>query len=402
MYSALYKNSLKTKEYRYNEVASGFIGSTSKVKRDFLPKPPQLNAPEPPSMPGSRRTNGVAYNYFDISPVIPAYVGLLGYDAFTAFVQRYYDWLYTSNPGANDNYGSGYFLITEDLFKLTDIDKIVKNDENDEEFIPNEETRRTLLELIVSEYADGFDGVFSDYGEAELTNFVKDIRSEFYIKKGTKDSLKYYFSKLYGPGYVPHIDEPKKYILRTDGGVPEFANLERTSRKTLVTEPSLGLNELVLQDSYWYQDYSYLLNVEGLLGSFEMNDDQQTAYLNLAHPTGMKVFFNVTNEDYIPPEDFDGEFGAREQTIIGNYHPYRLSDTTSLPATAGCTFDLEGDDVTHPAFAHPGWSSEIVANQIIGNINIGSFFFLFPADSSPNTGLSASFDPDESPCDSGD
>ena len=220
MYSALYKNSLKTKEYRYNEVVSTFIGATSRVKRDFLPKPPQLNAPEPPKMPGSQRTNGVAYNYFDISPVIPAYVGLLGYDAFTAFVQRYYDWLYTSNPGANDNYGSGYFLITEDLFKLTDIDKIVKNDENDEEFIPDEETRRTLLELIVSEYADGFDGVFSNYGEAELTNFVKDIRSEFYIKKGTKDSLKYYFSKLYGPGYVPRIDEPKKYILRTDGGVP--------------------------------------------------------------------------------------------------------------------------------------------------------------------------------------
>jgi len=400
MYSHIFKNTPKNKEYRYNEIVSNFFGTTSKVKRDYLPKQPQLNAPEPPVMPGTLRQNGVAYNYFDVSPVIPAYIGLLGYNDFVAFVQRYYDWVYTSNPSENtdtqgNEYGSGYFTTTEDLFKLIDVDKISRTGTNDEEYIANEDLRKQILNLLLSQYAEGFGEKLTSVisqSEKQISKFLSGIREEFYIKKGNLESIIYYFKTLYGQ--TPEVDEPKKYILRLDGGVPEFASLETTDRSLLVSEPTLGLGELVIQDSYWYQDYSYLLNV----GADRIDDADQRRYLELAHPLGMKVFFNVTNEDYIPPDDFDGEFGARENSILGNYHPYNLTMTSGLTYTTGCTFDLDSDGSSLPTFNHPSWSSEIVSGQSFGNINIGKFFFLFPADESPNIGLPATLTPGSGVC----
>ena len=400
MYSHIFKNTPKNKEYRYNEIVSNFLGTTSKVKRDYLPKQPQLNAPEPPVMPGTLRQNGVAYNYFDISPVIPAYIGLLGYNDFVSFVQRYYDWLYTSNPSENtdtkgNEYGSGYFTTTEDLFKLIDVDKISRTGTNDEEYIADEDLRKQILNLLLSQYAEGFGEKLTSVisqSEKQISKFLSGIREEFYIKKGNLESIIYYFKTLYGQ--TPEVDEPKKYILRLDGGVPEFASLETTDRNLLVSEPTLGLGELVIQDSYWYQDYSYLLNV----GGDRIDDPDQRRYLELAHPLGMKVFFNVTNEDYIPPDDFDGEFGAREISILGNYHPYNLTMTSGLTYTTGCTFDLDSNGTSFPTFAHPSWSSEIFSGESFGNINIGKFFLLFPVEESPNIGLPATLTPGSGVC----
>ena len=156
------------------------------------------------------------------------------------------------------------------------------------------------------------------------------------------------------------------------------------------------MGQAVFQDSYWYQDYSYLLSVSTALGeavgldlTYDLDEVEQEIYSELAHPAGIKVFFNTTNDDYVPPPDFEGEFGAKETTILGHYNAYRLFDQTGLTYTAGCTLDLDGDGTSLPTPAHPGWSNDIPvegsAAAAFGNINIGSFFFLAPAENSPNT-----------------
>ncbi len=394
MFGAIFKNSAKNKEYRFNEISSTYLNGFSLADREFLPRSPE-NAPSVFEPLGSQRVAGVSNAYYNIYPALPAYLSLLGYTDFISLVTEYYDWVYTSNT--TDSLGSGYFLTSEDVYRLLDIDSIAKTSDDDEDFIRDRETRRNILSLIAKQYAEGLETYWNDQsnpiGEEQLIQFISGIRENFYQKKTNKAALDYYFKTLFEvAGASVIIDEPKKYILRTDGGIPEFA--PSASGNLLISDQPLG--QAVFQDSYWYQDYSYLLSVSTSLGetigldlTYDLDQVEQEIYSELAHPAGIKVFFNTTNDDYVPPPDFEGEFGARETTILGHYLPYRVSDQTGLTYTSGCTYDLDGDGTSLTTHAHPGWSDDIViegsAASAFGNINIGSFFFLAPAENSPNT-----------------
>ncbi len=394
MFGAIFKNSAKNKEYRFNEISSTYLNGFSLADREFLPRSPE-NAPSVFEPLGSQRVAGVSNAYYNIYPALPAYLSLLGYTDFISLVTEYYDWVYTSNT--TDSLGSGYFLTSEDVYRLLDIDSIAKTSDDDEDFIRDKETRKNILSLIAKQYAEGLETYWNDQsnpiGEEQLIQFISGIRENFYQKKTNKAALDYYFKTLFEvAGASVIIDEPKKYILRTDGGIPEFA--PSASGNLLISDQPLG--QAVFQDSYWYQDYSYLLSVSTSLGetvgldlTYDLDEVEQEIYSELAHPAGIKVFFNTTNDDYVPPPDFEGEFGARETTILGHYLPYRVSDQTGLTYTSGCTYDLDGDGTSLTTHAHPGWSDDIPiegpAAAAFGNINIGSFFFLAPAENSPNT-----------------
>ena len=301
------------------------------------------------------------------------------------------------NSNTTNSQRSGYFLTSEDVYRLLDINSIAKTSTDDRDFIYDKKLRKDILSLIASQYAEGLETYWNDPSnpitEDQLIQFISGIRENFYQKKTNKAALDYYFRTLFEVvGASVIVDEPKKYILRTDGGIPEFA--PSASGNLLISDQPLG--QAVFQDSYWYQDYSYLLSVSTALGeavgldlTYDLDEVEQEIYSELAHPAGIKVFFNTTNDDYVPPPDFEGEFGAKETTILGHYNAYRLFDQTGLTYTAGCTLDLDGDGTSLTTHAHPGWSDDIPiegsAASAFGNINIGSFFFLAPAENSPNT-----------------
>lgn len=398
--SYLSRSTSKSKEYRYNDIVSNYDISYSNTLKKFLPRA-LPDGPEAPFQFSSEKVNGVSYNTYNYSVSLPVYLSLLGYTDFIAFVQRYYNWLYTSNPAADNGFGSGYFIETSDIYRLIDIDKVSFVDadkdgvDDDGDFIADEELRKSILQLITSQFAEGLETQLNREEESGLIDFLKEVRNEFYIKKTNKAAIDWYFSKLYPTSnFRAIVTEPKTEILRLDGGRPPFSQ----AINDILLDSKIRLGSKVLQDSEWYQDYSYLLKIErtDIDTPIDINEE---LYLNAAHPAGIKVIFNVTNEDYIPPDDFDGEFGQREITKIGNYNPYRVNDFDSVTgSTSGCGMTLAAGDNPLPSFAHPGWSENIPVGAAFGNINIGTFFFLSPAENSPNAGLSAEYKESESPC----
>ena len=366
------------------------------------------------------------------------------------FVQSYYDWLYSSQ-----GYGFGRYELGEIPFlTLVDID----------------ETPVQYLERFSYSYTTGFSQQeISQFNEdlvpsEFLRNFIKGIRDNFYQKKGTESSYEYFFRSLYG---VEQFDEnwieyPKKFVLRLNGGAPYGYVPARDDIGGLVWEPGLGwveaqdaplgsgldydvlrdlsysvLNVHVIQDSNWYQDFSYLIKTEVV--DPETGEPLYSNLLkDLVHPAGLKVFYEVTLEDYIPPVTYEEDFQVCEEPMVGNYFPYRLSDTTGFTACLGCSgsnylydgegyeygldnshpngvnldgkFGFTGATFNMPTHKFPNWSRGIScdfvegendgyvqgANQqdpfcvgvgSIGNIYIGDFVFMCNANESPNLGL---------------
>ena len=123
MYGSLLKSITKNKEYRYNDIVSAYDTRYSDSVKKFLPKA-LPDGPESPRLFSTDRVGGVAYNSFNASPVLPAYLTILGYTDFISFIERYYNWLFTSSPENDKGFGSGYYTDTDDIYKLIDIDRV--------------------------------------------------------------------------------------------------------------------------------------------------------------------------------------------------------------------------------------------------------------------------------------
>ena len=357
------------------------------------------------------------------------------------FVQSYYDWLYSSQ-----GYGFGRYEIgTIPFLKLIDIDQ----------------TPREYLKHFTFTYAPGFNNQqifqFSGSGTSSefIRNFIKGIRDNFYQKKGTESSYEYFFRTLYG---VEEFDEhwieyPKKYILRLNGGKPfGYAGIqgvpplvwENGGGWQSAPEEDIGsgvdydtlqdlsysvLNVHVIQDSNWYQDYSYIIKTETV--DPETGEPVYSDTLKeLVHPAGLKAFYEVSLEDYIPPTTYEEDFQVCEEPMVGNYFPFRLSSTTGFTACVGCSgsnYKYDGEGYDHgldnshpngvnlagnfgftgatfnmPTHKFPDWargiscgiptgqnSSDVFCSGVsdFGNIYIGDFVFLCNANESPNLGL---------------
>ena len=171
---------------------------------------------------------------------------------------------------------------------------------------------------------------------------------------------------------------------------------------------------------------------------------------SLLHPAGIQGFFEKTETDYIPPDDYDGGWGVCESPRLGNYFPYRMKSDATIAQCFGCNSDTDkGSGFTYagytgmymnippsglsggasgwgftygdgwamagdgsipaefemPTFAYPFWAdgitSDINHRVPFENIYIGDFVYLCPIEDSPNlgiTGCTAYSDVDAGPC----
>jgi len=374
------------------------------------------------------------------------------------FIQSYYDWLY--NKG-------GYELSTT-TFHTVGLRRLLDIDETPVEF----------LKHFTYTYASGFPewyiGLTAGPGGTDtspfIRTFIKNVRQGLYQRKSSEEAYRYFFESLFDAPEIS-IAYPKKWTLRLNGG--RFSNQGEEWAINVVPggggtgsydaptdwepghpdHPHMHMNlggsylngPYKIQDSYWYQDYSYLLKtgvdvVDPETGLPVYFDVLQT----LLHPAGLKGFWEKTEADYIPPDDYDGGFQDCESPKLGNYFPYKMTGNVDYVPCIGCsgsghtyagytafveglpTFGSTGwtygdawstagpgsislggyggDAFDIPTFAFPHWSDGICGDNSIGgfgNIYIGDFMYLCPINISPNlgvTGCTAYEDTNAGPC----
>ena len=338
---------------------------------------------------------------YDITDQIPLWViyekleresnGISGLSVFD-FLQKYYDWLY-----CDESQGAQYQL-SKNLLDLIDIDR----------------TRSAFLQRLAGIYADGFNSSFMQENggvilEENLRKFLKGIRKNFYLKKTTEDGIRYFFMTLFGieEGDIS-IQVPKANLLRLNGG--KFYNSDFIfSGGTGSYEERLDLagsylNGSRIQDSNWFQDWSYLLKV-GL-----DSNSYKDIYKSLAHPAGLKVIYEKELADYQGPLDNEDIVDICDYPILRNYAGYGITFdyagySTGLYIANGWT-SVDGftpigitystycanngnTGFSGPTHLFPNWTSQ-PSVTIFGDININTMLQLcYPSDlGSPNAGAS--------------
>jgi hypothetical protein len=350
---------------------------------------------------------------------------------FVNFVQNYYDWLYTK---------SGYELSASGLFHNSGMGEMI-----DVEYSPV-----GFLDKFIFSYAPGLSTHTIENQETNtskrIRSLITNIRTNLYQKKSNEEAFRYFFSSLFGvAGSDVTISYPKTNIMRLNGG--RFAEWPSEGYSTGYYELTRNLGgsflngDFKIQDSYWYQDFSYLIKA-----GIDVVDDNTGLPVyyedlnNMLHPAGLKGFFEKGVHDYIPPDDHEGGLSHGEQTRLSNYFPYRLHyDVNMIGQTgiacvgcSGSTYEYDGptayigstwasgsssgsfggttggwtlDNVWSmigggaitgswgetghgsPTHYFPDWNTDIPAGSTFGSIYIGAFVYLYPSENSPNVGL---------------
>jgi len=299
--------------------------------------------------------------YIDIRHLFPRYILRRSESSsptnyLVKFTQAYYDWLY--------NFG-GYRLFSLPLHSIA-ISELLDIDHTPDNF----------LKHFIYTYASGFpdwylSGITTDappgvtgeshFATSGVRTFIKNIRQSFYQRKSTEDAYRYFFQSLYGADQDAEFYYPKTDIFRLNGGrfdgqyvyghITGMPGKEARPFNWLTDEevdtpwstydilPSSTLNgRWRFQDSYWFQEYSYVVK-----GHIPFTDSETglpiyfDALYEMLHPAGMKGFWEKTEDDYIPPDDFDGGFNFCESPKLENYFGYRMDDTTSPGKCMGCS-----------------------------------------------------------------
>jgi hypothetical protein len=303
------------------------------------------------------------------------------------FLQKYYDWLYCDSPSGSE-YGLGKRLLD-----LIDIDR----------------TRNEFVKRLATVYADGIpSNAYSDVGGKitidNVRKFIHNIRKNFYHKKTTLDGIRYFFKVLFDiDSENITVTYPKKHLLRLNGGRffdERFAFPGGTGTyETLQNLSGSCLNFSRIQDSNFFQDYSYLLKV-GIKSSY-----YKDTYKALAHPAGLKVIYEKTLEDYAGPQTDYDSFKICERSYLRSYSPYNIfTEYTTpigevdgisyfgLPYCTGCT---SYGIFNAPTNAHPNWAQNAeVTGFNFKDIKLKNFFDICYDNeviTSPNRGLSCFF-----------
>ena len=258
------------------------------------------------------------------------------------FTQSYYDWLY--------NFG-GYRLFALPFHSIA-ISELLDIDETPDDF----------LKHFIYTYASGFPDWYIGATEADegsegdddvgqqppptpsgklpddintagnVRTFIKNIRQSFYQRKSTEDAYRYFFSSLFGANQETLFYYPKTDIFRLNGGRFGGNYVYGHFGDSRLNYPQR------IQDSYWFQEYSYVVK-----GHIPYTDPETglpiyfEALHEMLHPAGMKGFWEKTEDDYIPPDDFDGGFNFCESPKLENYFGYRMNDDATLRFCAGCS-----------------------------------------------------------------
>ena len=274
--------------------------------------------------------------------------------------QQYYNWLYSKN-------GSGYIL--DDRFSdVYDIDNC-----------PDE-----LVPKYLRNYVPLSDEIIEILDTDNIREFVSNVRGRFISQKGNKISAGYLFTTLFGATevQVSLVDNATTEVIVffQDRNMPSTDEFEKmiSLYKDLVHPVGVGLN---ISAAPVNQDGTTARLLGGGSGGFSGNIPQFTAWEELTYGDGA----------------YDGTGTGEEISIVGNYFSYTLEDTTSIPATAGCSGSTLHGGITGGAtgntytnmttFAFPDWSTAVsIAGTSFGLINIYDFAHLSAAsgNTSPN------------------
>ena len=326
------------------------------------------------------------------------------------FIQSYYDWLYDK---------SGYELSTT-TFSNVGLRRLIDIDETPVEF----------LKLFATTYASGFPEWFvgatanidgSSTG-LYVRKFIKNIRRGLYQRKSTEEAYEYFFESLFDNPDI-EMSYPKTNVLRLNGGA--FGDIPSNNQ-------DMGGSYLngpyKIQDSDWYQDFSYLVKagvsiVDPKTGLPIYYDALQS----ILHPAGLKGFFEKSEQDYIPDDSYEGGIDICEDPALKNYFPYRMDSSSTIEICVGCsggatfagyqgptamTLGFEGGSLgiegtvgwtygdgwatvgggsitvedVGPTHAHPSWTENISVTDF-ENIHISDIVYLCPTENSPNLGI---------------
>lgn len=123
---------------------------------------------------------------------------------------------------------------------------------------------------------------------------------------------------------------PKAFTLSTENG----------STSNYSGDKNLLNTTTVLQDSYYYQDYSYVIR-----GS-NSHDDWKPYFNKLVHPAGMAVFGEV---DYFTESEANNKLG-NTTLVDGSINNTSVAISTELATTSGLIYDVDNGSSTTTLF----------------------------------------------------
>jgi len=242
-----------------------------------------------------------------------------GEQYLVSFLQAYYNWMYCGFKKEDIN------LTPYDIEELLNIDSVP--------------------DIFLNEYVKAYapfitPAAISPQDRQNLRKFLRSIKTDFLINKGTENSYRYLLKILFNVSNVT-IDYPKKYLMRMNGGKYIDLSWDISGATGIIdlptgfdpdapvdssgiiaggvgyntnTRPNLfgaALNEAVLPDDYFWQEYSYLLTSDA-------PNTGAVTYKNTllagAHPAGMLGFF----EQYVPLDDTDSGADNNGDGVVTN------------------------------------------------------------------------------------
>ena len=332
--------------------------------------------------------------YLDISTQIPYWVVIekeeKGGEALTVFdfIQKYYDWLYCEEVCGGSDY-----LLENKLLDIIDIEKTKQS------------YRKRLYYSYFPEYRDGEE---LSTGDAVVTDdtiakFVKGIKLKFYLKKGSLESLKYFFKSLFSLENV-QVRYPKKLILRLNSGAFFNSNFnfkgstyDQTLELENIENEIVGsyLNHSIVQDGSLYTDYSYVVNA----GSEGVNITYQDLFKRIIHPAGLNAFLELDIDNYEPPGStyVDASVFCENSPLLINYYPYQLYGEyvdeafilriSGGVAYYGLTYTIGCSLANKPCHFFPTWANGLTSYTKFFDIPIREMFKLCRINTNINPNL---------------
>lgn len=353
-----------------------------------------------------------------IKDQIPLWINQRSGNEFTELLQAYYDWLYDESE----------YELASDGYPSVGFRRLIDVDETPEDFLKH------FLYTYVPDFPSNYEEIFGTENE-KIRDFINNVKMGLYQRKSNEDAFLYFLTTLFNAdASVISFFYPKIKILRLNGGSFDSWTGATGDYSELRNLGGSYLNgDFKLQDGNFYQDFSYVLNAD--VDEVDADTGLPIYYdlmRRILHPAGMKGFFEKTESDYIPPDDYDGGLNVCETTVIGNYFPYRMADgPNSISRCIGCSgggftyagytgmasgisadnllvgntqngftygdgWALAGPgsipaEFNVPTFHYPDWADgitgELVNRAPFREIYIGDFLYLCPIENSPNLGI---------------
>ena len=357
-----------------------------------------------------------------IKDQIPLWINQRSGNEFTELLQAYYDWLYDESE----------YELASDGYPSVGFRRLIDVDETPEDFLKH------FLYTYVPDFPSNYEEIFGTENE-KIRDFINNVKMGLYQRKSNEDAFLYFLTTLFNAdASVISFFYPKIKILRLNGGSFDSWTGATGDYSELRNLGGSYLNgDFKLQDGNFYQDFSYVLNAD--VDEVDADTGLPIYYdlmRRILHPAGMKGFFEKTESDYIPPDDYDGGFVNCEIPIIGNYFPYRpggsagatsatlnsLDGITHTPSqeTLGICTGCSGNGYTHggphgygwtganifewgltangaigitydmPTYTYPAWADGITGDESVTNfekIVIGNFVYLCDIENSLNVGI---------------